>query len=413
VQPAASTSKQTQPRREALTAPMQNEVVKNVKDGTEISFGSNNQQRVKKEWVPAAAIPDTATALELEAELKLRQREYLELEEKLKKKREESEQSRQGRVGEAQVSALSCRVKVLSLLSLLSLPPSIPLSLFLSLSLSLSLSFSLSSLSLCLSPLSFSLPLSHSLSPSPSLSLSLSLAIVQMTRRLKYEEEDRMLLERLQSELEVRQKERDYAEKQRRVQLKNIEKVLVEKGIVPPASDYDISAPSLALLQEELSLPSTSTSTSSKRLGAVPAKKVDASVKVVEPVPELAPMRYDRPPELPKVLTEEQDVVSKLDRMLEDEHNARKRGTMTMEEYETVKFKMAERQLERDQRLRQFSEEELNALYESCALAISRVGRGYNGRKRYKRLDADRRLRRKQMNMVVLIQKRIRGIFGE
>ena len=46
---------------------------------------------------------------------------------------------------------------------------------------------------------------------------------------------------------------------------------------------------------------------------------------------------------------------------------------MTLEEYETVKFRMVERQLERDQKLRQFSEQELAALYDSCAITIQRV----------------------------------------
>ena len=40
---------------------------------------------------------------------------------------------------------------------------------------------------------------------------------MKLSRRLKFEEEDRKLLEKLQSELDTRQRERDYAEKQRRL----------------------------------------------------------------------------------------------------------------------------------------------------------------------------------------------------
>ena len=83
-----------------------------------------------------------------------------------------------------------------------------------------------------------------------------------------------------------------------------------------------------------------------------------------------------------------------------------------MEQYEAVKFKMVERQLERDQKLRQFSAEELKALFESCALVISKVGRGYIGRKRYKKLNEARDFKKKQSAMIVRIQKRVRGIFG-
>ena len=46
---------------------------------------------------------------------------------------------------------------------------------------------------------------------------------------------------------------------------------------------------------------------------------------------------------------------------------------MSIEEYETVKFKMVERQLERDQKLRQFSAEELASLYDTSATTIAKV----------------------------------------
>ncbi len=46
---------------------------------------------------------------------------------------------------------------------------------------------------------------------------------------------------------------------------------------------------------------------------------------------------------------------------------------MSIEEYETVKFRMMERQLERDQKLRQFSAEELAALFDASAITIGKV----------------------------------------
>lgn len=52
--------------------------------------------------VAPQGIPSASTALELEAELKMKQKEYLELEAKLSKMREDNEAARAARVGEAQ-----------------------------------------------------------------------------------------------------------------------------------------------------------------------------------------------------------------------------------------------------------------------------------------------------------------------
>lgn len=62
------------------------------------------------------------------------------------------------------------------------------------------------------------------------------------------------------------------------------------------------------------------------RRSSVRVREPQKSNPIPTPVREMEPKRYEQPPELPKILTEGQDVVSKLDRMLEDEENARKRG---------------------------------------------------------------------------------------
>ena len=204
----------------------------------------------------------------------------------------------------------------------------------------------------------------------------------QAERRNQYEEEDKKLLENLKHELDVRQKERDFSEKQRRIQMQQIEKTLVAKGYVPP-------------LQSD-NYPSDDAST----------------ISLSSPVVEMEPKRYDDPADLPAALTEGQDIISKLDRMLIDEETARKRGTMSLEAYEQVKVKMAERQMERDAKLRSLSQEEMQLLYNDCATTIAKVGRGYNGRKRFKKIDALRRLRLLQNEKAILIQKRIRGVLG-
>jgi hypothetical protein len=46
------------------------------------------------------------------------------------------------------------------------------------------------------------------------------------------------------------------------------------------------------------------------------------------------------------------------------------------------------------------------------AYTHTQLGRGYNGRKRFKKLDAARNLKIKQKLMAVIIQRRVRGILG-
>ena len=56
----------------------------------------------------------------------------------------------------------------------------------------------------------------------------------QTLRRQQYEDEDKMLLEKLQLELDSRRREREAADKQRRLQIQAIEQVLVEGGLIAP-----------------------------------------------------------------------------------------------------------------------------------------------------------------------------------
>ena len=55
---------------------------------------------------------------------------------------------------------------------------------------------------------------------------------------------------------------------------------------------------------------------------------------------------------------------------------------MKMEDFENVRRQMAQRQLERDQILRQQVGDGQNSLLTSSTLVIQRVGRGYIGRKK-------------------------------
>ncbi|NDB86487.1 MAG: hypothetical protein EB127_27885 [Alphaproteobacteria bacterium] len=68
--------------------------------------------------------------------------------------------------------------------------------------------------------------------------------------------------------------------------------------------------------------------------------------------------------------------------VVEDEEDARKRGIMSMEDYEKVKRTMVIRQVERDQKLRNMAADEQQELMVVSLLILQRVGRGYNGRKK-------------------------------
>eukprot|EP01038_Epipyxis_sp_PR26KG_P011234 gene11234-15074_t len=199
----------------------------------------------------------------------------------------------------------------------------------------------------------------------------------QAIRRQQFENEDKKLLDKLQHELDLRQKERDFAEKQRRLQLQEIEKTLIQEGLVPSSS---------SIISDEKSNE--------------------------KPVMEMIPLRYDEPTELPKILTEEQDINSKLDRMLIDEKAAKSRGVMKIEDYETIKFQMAERQLERDQKLRHLSQEELQELYDDNSIHIQRIVRGFNGRNKAKRANELRELKKLRLKSIILIQRTVRGMIG-
>lgn len=194
----------------------------------------------------------------------------------------------------------------------------------------------------------------------------------QAARMLQYEAEDAELLEKLNAELEQRRKERERADRMRRLELQQIEQVLVESGAVDPERDASGNLP----------------------------------------VREIADMKYDMPTELPPAFHEGKDVVSSLDRMLKDEEEARKRGIMSMEQFEAMKAKMVVAQIDRDQKIRHMEDSEQQAFMSDCAVTIQRVGRGHNGRKRASRLARDREIQRTVLKGTVCFQAVVRGVQG-
>ena len=195
----------------------------------------------------------------------------------------------------------------------------------------------------------------------------------QAHRRNQFKKEDDMLLAQLDSELEIRRKEREHAERLRRLELQNIEQRLIERGVV---GEY------------------------------VPAPGEPA------PVRELPDMKYDMPMELPGVFTEAKDTVSKLDRMLADEEDAKRKGIMSMEQYEQVKAQMVVAQINRDQKTRHMEAEEQSIFLDDCARLIQRIMRGHVGRIKAARAAKDRALKKTINKGVTTFQAVVRGVIG-
>ena len=192
----------------------------------------------------------------------------------------------------------------------------------------------------------------------------------QEKRRRRYEAEDEQLLSKLDDEMDQRAQERERADRMRRLEMQNIEQMLVSKGIVP---EYE---------------------------------------GVSNPVPELPDMRYGMPSDLPAAIMEKKDVVSSLDKMIADEDDARKKGIMSMEQYEEVKQKMVVAQMDRDQKTRHMEANEQEKFYEDCGRLIQRVARGYLGRVKANRAARDKELQKVINRGVTTFQSVVRGCLG-
>jgi IQ calmodulin-binding motif len=132
------------------------------------------------------------------------------------------------------------------------------------------------------------------------------------------------------------------------------------------------------------------------------------------PVREMPPLQYGDTfaGSAAPTTTDSDNVIAQLDQMVTMEEEARKKGTMTLEDYEQVRRQMKQRQLERDNKLRKLVGIGQESLFEDSARLIQRVGRGYNGRKRAR----DAALHRARMRILsaglTKLQAIVRGMIG-
>lgn len=197
----------------------------------------------------------------------------------------------------------------------------------------------------------------------------------QSERMKAYQSEDNALLVKLEQDLEQRKLQREAAEKQRRIDVQNLEMRLVKEGLIPP---------------------------------------VDASSSSISrsPVKEMQPMNYEEPVDLPTFVSNDRGMVSQLDDMVNDEELARKRGIMSMEDYDKVKRQMAQRQLERGQKMRHLAVDEQQDLVNESVVTMQRFCRGFVGRRKAARLHAIRQMKREMEGSVIVAQSLVRGKIG-
>ena len=129
---------------------------------------------------------------------------------------------------------------------------------------------------------------------------------------------------------------------------------------------------------------------------------------VAPPVRTMAPTFYRNPQDFSAGIPKKK-LESVLDDMEGESATVKKMGAMRLEEFERVKEKMAQQQMEREKRLRSLEESERVKLFQRSACLIQRVLRGYCGRKRRNDFKCQLEFERRRASAVVWIQKLARG----
>lgn len=169
------------------------------------------------------------------------------------------------------------------------------------------------------------------------------IAAEQQERRKDFAKQDEEFLEGLKNELELRRRAREEDEIQRRIQTREVELQLIKSGLLEPyAPPFEAVA-----------------------------------------VDDMAPIEYSEPPDLPPGIDSKIDPASVLDRLISEEKEAKDLGITFIEEFDRIKLKMAQRQMEREERLRALNDEEQVELFNECSRTIQRHWRGIIGRRRY------------------------------
>ena len=130
-----------------------------------------------------------------------------------------------------------------------------------------------------------------------------------------------------------------------------------------------------------------------------------------DPVHALPPTALNDPRSLPKHLRK-----TRLDGIFEDlendAHMAKKRGVLKIEEFETIKNRLAQEHLEKENRLNSVEEAGQQKVIHTMALSIQRITRGWLGRRKAKAAENTKDTYAKQFGAMVVMQKHVRGVIG-
>ncbi|GMI02768.1 hypothetical protein TrLO_g5677 [Triparma laevis f. longispina] len=192
----------------------------------------------------------------------------------------------------------------------------------------------------------------------------------QEERRKEYEKQDMKRLQKLEREALERKAQRAQEELQRRLEIQEQEEKLIRDGLAEPF--------------------------------VVPEG-------MPEPVKIMPPTFYEEAKPLPSMFTEEKDLDKIMDGLNQDEAAARKMGITRIEEFDKIKSKMAQAQLERDTQLRTMKKDEQESLFNEMAVRIQNVARGMAGKNKSRVVRARLRENAVKGGAVIKIQKAIRG----
>lgn len=220
-------------------------------------------------------------------------------------------------------------------------------------------------------------------------------------------EKEESKIKKITEDISEIQSKEDMLFKQARIDHLNLQKKLEKDGIIPPTDYYNSKA---NIKQFEIE------SENNNEENEIP----------LQPIMEMPPVNYYPPISDVNLPTVDLSIEAQLEQLQNDEREMKKLEkmkrnapnsnslpqTLTMEEYNLLKNKIIEKQLNRDKQLRVLTNQELYHLHFVSATLINKIVRGFLGRRRAQKLSLLRDLEREQTERIIKIQSRVRGWLG-
>eukprot|EP00566_Odontella_aurita_P000474 CAMPEP_0113557852 /NCGR_PEP_ID=MMETSP0015_2-20120614/18022_1 /TAXON_ID=2838 /ORGANISM="Odontella" /LENGTH=888 /DNA_ID=CAMNT_0000459325 /DNA_START=125 /DNA_END=2788 /DNA_ORIENTATION=+ /assembly_acc=CAM_ASM_000160 len=198
------------------------------------------------------------------------------------------------------------------------------------------------------------------------------ISLGQDSRRKQYDAEDDSHLKKIQKENLAREKGRAVLHLQRQVEVDEAECKLVQQGIIPAFEVKD-------------------------ELG--------------DPVRTLPPTAFNMPGPVPKHMRKA-CLDGVFDDLEKDALAAKRCGVMKIEEFETIKNRLAQEHLEKEAGLNALEEAEYERILVEMATSVQRVTRGWIGRRKAADARNNKETYATTFKAVVMLQKYVRGSIG-